>query len=112
MNSDFFPRNSIKAFAIIIITNFHCQNLYPSDLKFLSTGAALGLCLFFYMAGFSSINSIRKSSNFFGWFALKFGRLYIPAFTFSILTFVLHIFYRDKFNFINLIYPRNLYLDS
>lgn len=44
--------NAIKFFAALLIINSHIEVLYPDELKFVSSGGAIGNSIFFIISGF------------------------------------------------------------
>ncbi|MGM9614314.1 MAG: acyltransferase family protein [Oscillospiraceae bacterium] len=63
--------NALKVFAILLVFNSHCANLYP--ISALATGGALGNSLFFVLNGyFVKIDT----AHFFPWIKKKFIQLY------------------------------------
>lgn len=63
--------NFLKIFAILLVFNSHCTNLYPYSV--LATGGALGNSLFFILSGyFLKIDG----DKFFPWIKMRFLQLY------------------------------------
>lgn len=44
--------NAIKVFAVLLIINSHIEVLYPDEIKFVSSGGAIGNSIFFIISGF------------------------------------------------------------
>ncbi|RAR70240.1 acyltransferase family protein [Flavobacterium aciduliphilum] len=104
-----FPYNLLKAIAIIIITNYHCSNLYPISIRFLTSGCAIGLGIFFFVSGYGIEKSMKKTNNFIGWYLMRFLKLYLSVFVFSIITIILNYEFPLFFSSSNYLIPYELY---
>lgn len=71
----------LKAIAIILIVNSHCDSLYP--IPALATGGALGNAIFFAVSGFClyPINM-----NFKEWCIKRIKRIYVPIWIVTVIT--------------------------
>ena len=68
--------NLLRLFAILLVVNSHCEDLYPFSA--LATGGALGNGLFFIISGFlyaHSFENAQKVPRFGPWYARKIVRI-------------------------------------
>lgn len=78
--------NFLKVFAILLVFNSHCSNLYPNSA--MATGGALGNSLFFILSGYFLTIRVDK---FFPWIRKRFLQLYPGMWIVSIINaLVLH----------------------
>lgn len=79
----------LKAFACLLIFNFHSVFVYPKSLQMLSFGGDLGNNIFFLVSGFSLAKSICKSDiNDIGkWLYKRYTKILPICFVFSTISF-------------------------
>ena len=68
----------LKFLAVILIINSHADILYPSNLKMLATGGAIGDCLFLFISGFTL--SMKNGDAFLNWYKRRINRIYPSVF--------------------------------
>jgi len=77
----------LKFLAVLLIINSHADMLYPSNLKFLATGGAIGDCLFLFISGFTL--SMKGSDTFLGWYKRRINRIYPSVFVCAFISAVI-----------------------
>lgn len=82
----------LKFLAVLLIINSHADILYPSNLKILATGGAIGDCLFLFISGFTL--SMKNRESFIGWYKRRINRIYPSVFT---CAFVASLIYRHNY---------------
>ena len=68
----------LKFLAVLLIINSHADILYPSNLKLLATGGAIGDCLFLFISGFTL--SMKNGDAFPNWYKRRINRIYPSVF--------------------------------
>lgn len=84
MSSRNYAIDLLKGIAIIFITNSHFRPLYQDILPSLATLGVHGNALFFFVSGYLSIESIRKSTNGWNWYKHKIKRILPTVFVWCI----------------------------
>lgn len=70
----------LKCLACLLITNSHLDALYPSTIRPLATGGALGNAFFFFLSGYALQCSYRKKrGSYANWYVRRLIKIY-PAF--------------------------------
>lgn len=77
----------LKCLAALFITNSHYLRIYPDSLSYLATAGSLGNSIFFFVSGFTLINS--HKTQFFKWYLKRITRIYPPV---ILVTFLLYLF--------------------
>lgn len=73
--------NTLKLFAILIVFNSHCAQLYP--VSYMATGGAVGNSIFFAISGF--LLKINDDESFFKYLWKKIIRLYPAVYLTSLI---------------------------
>lgn len=89
----------LKFLAALFITNSHFIKVYPHFLAYLATAGSLGNSLFFFVSGFTLINSNKK--NFDKWFLKRIIRIYPQV---ILVTLTLHLL-SERVSLANYVYP-------
>lgn len=71
----------LKFFAALLITNSHCDMLYPEDMKVLASGGAIGDVLFFFCSGYTLF--LGRGGDFFNWYKRRIKRIYPTVFAWA-----------------------------
>lgn len=67
----------LKCLAALFITNSHYLRIYPDSLSYLATAGSLGNSIFFFVSGFTLINS--HKTQFSRWYLKRLTRIYPPV---------------------------------
>lgn len=80
--------NLLKTIACLLILNFHCEPLFPTNMSFLSFGGDIGNNLFFMVSGFLLYEQIKKYkiSDFIKYYLPKIKKIIFPLFIFEIIS--------------------------